>query len=108
MTSYYCKFIPGYGKILRSLNALLKKKLKLKLTDEMKDDFDKLKECLLTPSILRYPNYDLPFIVITDASKYAIGHIIAQQSDGKYVVIKYGGRTLKDPEINYPISEKEA
>ena len=62
----------------------------------------------IEPSILRYPNYDLPFIVSTDASKYAIGHIIAQQSDGKYVVIKYGARTLKDAEINYPISEKEA
>ena len=107
MTSYYRKFIEGYGKISRSLNTLLKKETKFVLTDEMKKDFDTLKQKLLKPPILRYPDYKKDFVVITDASKYAIGHIIAQEFEGKFVPVRYGGRTLKAAEINYTISEKE-
>lgn len=108
MCSYYRKFIPNFGKIAQSLYTLLKKEQKFFLTDEMKADFDTLKAKLSSPPLLHYPDYDKTFFVITDASKYAIGHIIAQEISGKFVPIRYGGRTLKPPEINYAISEKEA
>ena len=108
MTSYYRKFIPNYGKIARTLNTLLKKDAKFIFTDQMKQDFDTLKAGLIKPPILRYPDFDKEFYVITDASKYAIGHTIAQKEDGKYIPIRYGGRTLNSSEINYTISDKEA
>lgn len=108
MTSYYRRFIEGYSKIARPLTTLLKKDTKFTLTDEAREAFTKLKEALISPPILQYPDYDKPFLLLTDASNEAIGHILAQKYDGKYLPIKYGGRTLNSAEKNYGVSEKEA
>ena len=45
----------------------------LEWSEECAASFRKLKEALVNPPVLRSPNFDLDFIVQTDASDFAIG-----------------------------------
>ncbi|XP_034707024.1 uncharacterized protein LOC117930479 [Vitis riparia] len=51
--------------------------------------FDQLKQFLTTASIVRAPNWQLPFEVMCDASDFAIGAVLGQREDGKPYVIYY-------------------
>ena len=43
------------------------------------EDFEKLRDIIITEPILQYPNFSKPFIVTTDASDYAIGNILIEK-----------------------------
>ena len=53
----------------------------------MRKSFLALKEKLTSPPVLAFPNFDVPFIVETDASSVAIGAALAQKKeDEKYAL----------------------
>jgi len=64
-----------------------------------------MKDRLYTTLILAYPNFELPFILTTDASKMAIAAILSQVQDGKERPIAYASRQLNTAEQNYTVSE---
>ena len=51
---------------------------------------------LVSPPIMRSPNWDLPFKIMCDANDYAIGVVLGQREDKKPIVIYYASKTL-DP-----------
>jgi transposase InsO family protein len=59
---------------------------------------------------LTYPNQDLPYRLHTDASSNSIGAVLNQinETNGSEQPVGYFSRKLKDTEINYSISEREA
>ena len=69
--------------------------------------FDKLKTMLVSPPIMRSPNWDLPFEIMCDASDYAIGVVLGQREDKKDFVIYYASKTLDSAQSNYTTMEKE-
>ena len=58
-------------------------------------------DCLTSPPVMAYPNYEHPFIVHTDASKEGLGAVLYQSQDGKMRVIAYASRTLSPAEQKY-------
>lgn len=56
---------------------------------------------LSSPPILAYPNFDLPFVLHTDASAEGLGAVLYQRQQGKLRVIAYGSRTLSPAEKRY-------
>ena len=61
--------------------------------------FDSLKERLILVPILSYPDFELPFILYTDASGTGLGAVLSQkQKDGKEHVISYASRSLNTHE----------
>lgn len=62
----------------------------------------------MSPPILAYPQFDIPFAVHTDASAHAIGGVLSQVQDGKERVIAYWSRQLRTAERNYSTIEREA
>ena len=75
---------------------------------EQDDCFKLLKEKLLSPPILIYPDMTKPFVLQTDASQYAIGAVLSQlDSEGHDHPIAYISRTLNKHELNYSVVEKE-
>lgn len=60
---------------------------------------DQLINILSSPPVLAYPNFDLPFVLHTDASANVLGAVLYQREEGKLRVIAYGSRTLSPAEI---------
>ena len=69
--------------------------------------FCRLKEALISASILRPPDWTLPFEVMCDASDYALGAVLGQRRDKQFYAIYYASHTLDEAQINYAITEKE-
>ena len=106
--SYYRKFIKDFAKIIKPLTKLLKKDVPLIWTNEQQIAFDILKEKLTNAPILQYPNYEKPFILMTDASKDGLEAVLSQHDEqGRERVIAYSSRSLKGAEENYPVTELE-
>ena len=60
-------------------------------------------DCLMSPPVMAYRNYECPFIVHTDASKEGLGAVLYQKQDAKMRVIAYASRTLSPTEQKYHI-----
>jgi hypothetical protein len=69
--------------------------------------FDKLKELLTSAPIIQPPNWEMPFEIMCDASKLAIGAVLGQRNGKKSHVICYASRTLNSAQCNYSTTEKE-
>ena len=112
IVGYYRKFIQDFAKIAHALTMLTRKNTPWKWTQEEEDAFQLLKKCLITPPILRYPNFSREFLIHTDASGYGVGSVLSQMhnenGEEKEVVIAYASRHLNDVEKNWSTIEKEA
>ena len=71
------------------------------------DAFVKLKTTLVSPPIMRSPNWNLLFEIMCDASDYAIGAVLGQREDKKAFVIYYASKTLDSAQENYTTTEKD-
>ena len=93
---------------LDALNSkVLKKSQKVVSGEEQQMAFDTIKEYLVSPPILARPDFDLPFVLQTDASNVGLGAVLTQVQEGEERVIAYASRTLTDPERNYFTTELE-
>jgi hypothetical protein len=104
LANYYRRFIENFAVIALPLNRLLKKNVPFKWTSDCQESFEILKNKLISPKILQYPNFEQDFVLHTDASGFALGAVLANH-DGKPVA--YASRALKAAEINYSVPEKE-
>ncbi|GBG89984.1 hypothetical protein CBR_g50074 [Chara braunii] len=79
LTSYYSNFIQGcarYSYVLTS--TFLRKNLAWFWTPLCEDAFRALKKAVTCAPVLRFPDFDRPFIVTTDASDFAVGAVLSQ------------------------------
>ena len=60
-----------------------------------------LVNCLTTPPILAYPDYEKDFILHVDASEKGLGAVLYQEQEKVLRVTGYGSRTLSPAERNY-------
>ncbi|KAL6483733.1 hypothetical protein MHYP_G00086050 [Metynnis hypsauchen] len=79
----------------------LPSKTPMEWTDEHKTVLERLIDMLVTPPVLAYPEFTLPFTLHTDASEDGLGAVLYQRQGGKLRVIGYGSRTLTQAERNY-------
>ena len=104
---FYRRFIKYFSVIARSLCNFLAKDVLFACSQACEAAFDKLKTMLVSPSIMRSPNWSLPFEIMCDASDYAIGVVLGQREDKKDFVNYYASKTLDSAQENYTTIEKE-
>ena len=104
---FYSRFIRDFSSIARPLCNFLAKDVTFEWSQACEATFDKLKTMLVSPPIIRSPNYYLPFKIICDASDYAIGAVLGQREDKKEFMIYYASKTLDSAQFNYITKEKE-
>ncbi|MDV3193969.1 MAG: RNase H-like domain-containing protein, partial [Sweet potato little leaf phytoplasma] len=69
--------------------------------------FNTLKSALVTAPIVSSPNWQLPFELMCDASKYAMGAMFGQRYDKIIHPIYYASKTLNGTQLNNTTTEKE-
>ena len=77
---YFRKFIPNYSIITAPLYHLLKKNVQFQSNAALLQAFQLVKNLMTTPPVLAYPNPDLPYELISDASRTGCGAVLVQES----------------------------
>ena len=108
LVGYYRKFIDNYSNVAKPLLNLTRKDVIFKWTDECQRSFEIMRDILCSDPVLAYPDFDLPFILDTDASNFAIGAVLSQvHEDGKEHVVCYASKVLSDSQRNYCTTKRE-
>ena len=71
LIGHYRKFVPRFLDLARPLNALTRKNIEFEWRQICQESFNLLKASLMTEPIFTYPDPNLPYVLFTDASKYA-------------------------------------
>jgi len=61
LTSYYCRFVPGYARLAHPLHALTRKGAAFSWTAECETAFDTLRQRLSMSPVLTYPYFNEDF-----------------------------------------------
>ena len=108
LANYYRRFVPEFAAITKPLHRLTEKNCPFQWSSVCQHAFDTLREKLVSPPILAYPDYTKEFILDTDASDVAVGAVLSQiQDDGTERVIAYASRVLSKSERRYSVTRRE-
>lgn len=108
LCSYYRKFINQFSIIARPLYKLLEKNSQFEWGKESEKAFIYLKERLCSTPILKFPDFNIPFILACDACEDGFGAVLSQKgAEGREHVIGYYSKTTTKAEKNYNIRDLE-
>lgn len=105
--NYYRRFIRNFAEITYPLNQLTRKGIQFEWTTECNNAFLQLKDALINPPILQYPDFSKTFILSTDASNIACGAVLSQEHDGSELPIAFASKKFTKGESNKSTIEKE-
>src|SRR5210317_529644 len=103
MVNYYRDMWPKRSYLLAPLSALTSSKTKWNWTEECQQSFEQMKELIARETLLRYPDFNKPFEIHTDASQVQLGACISQE--GK--PIAFYSRKLNPAQTRYTTTERE-
>jgi hypothetical protein len=107
-TNFYRRFIYNYLDIVVPLTWLTHKDAPWTFLDECWKSFETLKEAFTMAPILTHWMPNIPLIVETDASDYAIAGILSIVClDSEICPVVCYSRTLTPPELNYDTHDKK-
>jgi Retroviral aspartyl protease./Reverse transcriptase (RNA-dependent DNA polymerase)./Integrase core domain. len=105
--NYYRRFIKNFANIAYPLNVLTRKRTDFIWSDECEQAFKTLKNSLIKPPILQYPDFDKQFIVTVDAAKHGSGAILSQVTDNNDLPVAFASMAFTKGELNKSVIEKE-
>lgn len=105
--NYYRKFIHNFAELAQPLSKLTQKRIDFNWGKEQECAFNKLKNALIKPNILQYPDFTKEFILKVDSSTLGCGGILLQNHNGIEMSVAYYSKTFQKGEKNKAIIEKE-
>ena len=110
LVGYYQRFIPAFATLASPLHELTRRALpdRVEWTEEVDEAFLSLRRALCTEPLLITPDFNLPFVVHTDASEVGLGAVLSQVRSGEEHPVTYISRKLLTSEKAYSTVEKEA
>ena len=109
--NFYRKFIRDFSVLSAPLTNLTKKDAPWDWSSDCQDAFDSLKAAVGSAPCLSHPRFDLPFILETDASNFAVGAVLSQPSSSSNSddlrPVGFYSRKMSSAEINYDVHDKE-
>ncbi len=109
LAGYYRRFVPNFSDLTSPLTDLTKKEAPdpVQWTELCQQALTKVKAALCGGPLLHSPNFDLPFLLQTDASDRGLGAVLAQVVGGEERPVLYLSRKLSKRETRYSTVEKE-
>ena len=107
-SSWFRRFIKGYGAIAAPLYRLLRKETPYTWTPDHQQAFERIRSALTSDQVLAFPDWSQPFHVFSDASGEAIGGLLCQKHPTLgFRPIGYCGRAMTAPEKQLSVSHQE-
>jgi transposase InsO family protein len=108
LCNYYSHYIKDFAIKVEPLVRLTKKGIKFVWTEEQQGVWDALKLDLCSAPLIRFPDFERPFVVQTDACGYGLGAVLVQKfDDGEHPVL-FLSRSLSESERKWAARELEA
>ncbi|EGC36333.1 hypothetical protein DICPUDRAFT_18799, partial [Dictyostelium purpureum] len=110
LCNYYRRFIPSYTELTAGLTSITSGKnyTKLKLSDKIIDDIEKLKLALASSKLLIKPDPKKTFHVYIDASDVGTGCMITQfDSDNNERPVLYDSKKFNSFQKSYTTTDRE-
>jgi hypothetical protein len=107
LAGYYRRFVKDFSKLASPLTNLLHKDIPFKWTKKQEAAFTELKQAVSTAPVLIVPDPNQPYVVVTDASGFAIGAALCQDHGNGQQPCAYISRKMNNHEVNYPVHEQE-
>jgi hypothetical protein len=106
--NYLHHFISNLAGRVESLLPLVQLKHEEKFTwgVEQREAFEKIKEYLMSPPVLRPPKAKNPFMMYIAVQERVIGAVLLEEEDGKEFLVVYVSRHLLDAKTRYVFVEK--
>lgn len=105
---YYRRFVKNFAGIAQPLHELAKKNVHFEWNEQRDEAFQTLKKILTQTPILKFPDYNFPFVVDTDASANSLGAVLSNIIDGEEMPLVFASRVLSKTETNYSTTKREA
>ena len=106
-TNYYRRYVQHYAGLVHPLTDLTKKDDGYHRGPMQQKAFEETKTALCNAPILVFPDPLLPYTVVTDASKHAVGGVIMQDQGEGLCPIAFYSKTLSASEMKYSAYERE-
>ena len=108
LSGFYRRFVKNYSAIAEPLTRLTKKGVKFEWSPEADVAFESIKTELVNAKLLRHPDMNKQFTLITDASSYAVGAILSQKGeDNLFHPICYGSSVLTGAQRKWSTVQRE-
>ena len=103
LTNYFRTFVQGYATRVMPLTRLQSPKHEFLWTDKCQEAFQGIKHDLTHAPVLKSPDLNQPFELVTDACDEGIGAVLLQDKRP----VAFESRKLIPAELNYTTTEKE-
>lgn len=104
LANFYRRFIPHFADLAAPLTELTGSQATFTWDDRHTESFESLKQALVSPPVLDYPQRTDKFVLTTDASDVGIGAVL---STARGTVVEFASHTLSAAERKYATIEKE-
>ncbi|POM73718.1 LOW QUALITY PROTEIN: Gag-pol fusion protein [Phytophthora palmivora] len=107
LAGYYRKFVDKFGTLIAPITKLLRKSAKWERGEAQASAFQRVKEILIMKPLLIYPDFSLPFRVMTDACKAGLGACLMQDQGKGWQPVTYASKVNSTTESEYGVTELE-
>lgn len=107
LATYYNKYIENFSGTVAPISDLLKIDHEFNWGVEQDKAFNEIKLKMTNAPVLIYPNPDLPYVVTTDSSGFAVGAQLSQDHGNGLQPIAFMSKKMLPAERNYPVHEQE-
>lgn len=95
MAGIFRRFVRGFSTLSTPLIEILRDVVQFSLNEAQRVAFQKAKEALISPPVLKFPDFSLAFMLLTDVNQEGVGACLMQKSEGKFHPIAFYSKKYK-------------